>query len=123
MAESLADVVARGYEPAEPRLRPVALGAAAIIATVLIALVAGFIITRDLPHDGTAETDRPPDFLPPTPRLEAVPENDFPAFHAQKARLLHEYAWVDRAHGVVRIPIERAMQVLVERQGAQGKRP
>ena len=34
---------------------------------------------------------------------------------ARDAAALHEYAWVDRDAGVVRIPIERAIAVLAER--------
>lgn len=31
-------------------------------------------------------------------------------------RILESYGWVDRENGIVRIPIERAMQIVVERE-------
>ena len=54
---------------------------------------------------------RPPT-LASAPRLQAAPAQDIAAYRAEKQRRLNEYAWVDREHGVVRIPIQRAMQIL-----------
>jgi hypothetical protein len=44
------------------------------------------------------------------PRLEIDPATDLAAFRAQQQRELGSYGWVDRAHGVVRIPIDQAMK-------------
>ena len=35
--------------------------------------------------------------------------------HATEEQNLNSYGWVDQAHGVVRLPIDRAMDLLVER--------
>ena len=35
--------------------------------------------------------------------------------HAREAEMLQGYAWVDRNAGAVRIPIERAMDLVVEK--------
>jgi hypothetical protein len=104
----------QGYEPDQPELRGVALGAGAIVAAVIIAIVVAFLIVRHLTEDETAEKPRQAPAISGGPRLQAMPERDFPAFHAQKQRLLGEYAWVDRDKGIVRIPIERAMALLVQ---------
>jgi len=40
---------------------------------------------------------------------------DMEAFRASEDVLLNNYEWVDRKHGVVRIPINRAMEMLVQR--------
>lgn len=45
--------------------------------------------------------------------LQKVDEED--------AKLTVGYAWVDRAKGTVRIPIEHAMQIAVQRLAAQGE--
>ncbi len=37
-----------------------------------------------------------------------------PTTHEQQRQLLERYGWVDRARGVVRIPIERAMRLTLE---------
>lgn len=51
----------------------------------------------------------------PSPRLQIRPAGDLAALHHEETRLLTTYGWVDGKKGVVRIPIERAMQILAER--------
>jgi len=53
--------------------------------------------------------------LPPAPRLEVTPILDLQAMHDAEDQVLNSYAWVDQAHGVVRIPISRAMDLLAQR--------
>ncbi len=53
--------------------------------------------------------------LPPMPRLQADPTVDISVFRRQEERLLHSYGWQDREAGTVRIPIEEAMRLSVER--------
>ena len=52
----------------------------------------------------------------PEPRLQVSPEGDLEALRAKENEILSTYAWVDRDKGVARIPIDRAMQLLIERQ-------
>jgi hypothetical protein len=52
---------------------------------------------------------------PPQPRLQQSPPIDLRDMRAAEDKLLHRYTWVDRDKGVVRIPIERAMDLVVER--------
>jgi hypothetical protein len=51
----------------------------------------------------------------PTPRLQDDDVRDMAELHANEGKYLGGYAWTDQAHGKVRIPIERAMELLVER--------
>jgi hypothetical protein len=53
--------------------------------------------------------------VPPQPRLQQSPPVDLRDMRAAEDQLLHHYSWVDRDKGVVRLPIERAMDVLAER--------
>lgn len=53
--------------------------------------------------------------LPPRPRLQTYPFTDIGTMRATEHKLLDEYGWVDKSTGVVRIPIERAIDVLAER--------
>jgi hypothetical protein len=51
----------------------------------------------------------------PTPRLQTDDGNqDVTDLHAREDLLLENYSWVDRSQGKVRIPIERAMQLIVK---------
>ena len=60
--------------------------------------------------------DADPDLLePPGPRLQVKPEIELAAFRAQEDAILSSYAWVDKEQGVVRIPVEEAMRLVVER--------
>jgi len=55
----------------------------------------------------------------PMPRLQEVPTMDITYFKQTQDRTLHTYGWEDKARGVVRIPIERAIEILAER-GLEG---
>jgi len=49
------------------------------------------------------------------PRLEINERTQINQFRLQEEQRLHSYGWVDESAGVVRIPIERAMQLVAER--------
>jgi len=51
----------------------------------------------------------------PEPRLQVAPEEDLKAFRNREEAELQSYGWIDKQTGVVRIPIERAMDLLVEK--------
>jgi len=52
---------------------------------------------------------------PPEPRLQTSPLSDLQALRSWEDRILTTYAWVDRGEGVVRIPVERAKDLLLQR--------
>lgn len=51
----------------------------------------------------------------PTPALQTQPFMDVYTLRQGEAERLTSYGWVDKDGGVARIPIDRAMEVLVER--------
>jgi hypothetical protein len=52
----------------------------------------------------------------PTPRLQTDDGmQDIANLHAREDLLLDHYTWVDRSQGKVRIPIERAMELIAQR--------
>lgn len=52
----------------------------------------------------------------PTPRLETDDGNqDLADLHERESLYLDHYSWADRSQGKVRIPIERAMQLIAQR--------
>jgi hypothetical protein len=55
------------------------------------------------------------DRRPPEPRLQTQPREDLAALRAREDETLRSYGWVDRNAGVVRIPIDRAMELTLER--------
>ena len=50
--------------------------------------------------------------LPAGPRLQVNPDRDIERLRAAEKAHLASYAWVDPTAGVVRIPIDRAMQMV-----------
>ena len=53
--------------------------------------------------------------LPPMPRLQSAPITDLKDMRAAEDQILTGYGWVDQQHGVVRIPIDRAIDLLAQR--------
>lgn len=52
--------------------------------------------------------------VPPEPRLQVEPRQDLSSYREREAALLNGYHWIDKAAGVVRIPIDDAMKRVVE---------
>jgi hypothetical protein len=53
--------------------------------------------------------------LPAEPRLQRSPANEIYEFRRKEDAVLHGYGWVDKNAGTVRIPIDEAMRLTVER--------
>jgi hypothetical protein len=53
--------------------------------------------------------------VPPFPQLQVSPGADMIQFRAAEDAKLNGYGWVDRQTGIVRIPVDRAMDLLAER--------
>lgn len=97
----------------------VGFGLAMTLFAILGATVSWW--TMDLLIRQRSRADRPASPLaeerpvPPEPRLEVAPGRQLERLRAEEEPLLSEYAWVSREAGVVRIPIERAMELVAER--------
>lgn len=52
----------------------------------------------------------------PSPELEPAPQPELAAYLKEKQQIAESYAWVDRQHGIIRIPIDAAMKALAETQ-------
>ena len=123
MSESLPHVTSAS-QPA-PRaavpLRPIiifVLALAGLTGLVLLGMSWLFtsVTSRQARQDAApapmAQTASP---LPPEPRLQVKPAHDLRQLRAAEDAILHSYGWVDRSTGTVRIPIERALALLVAR--------
>ena len=53
--------------------------------------------------------------LPPEPRLQTNPREELRDLHAQEDAILSSYGVVDKDAGVMRIPIDEAMKLIVRR--------
>ena len=57
--------------------------------------------------------------LPPGPLLQADPEAEYQEMLAEMEVELNEWGWVDEGRGIVRIPIEVAIDLMVERAASE----
>jgi hypothetical protein len=59
--------------------------------------------------------------LPPEPRLQGAPgsvsspSEDIRRFREREDQTLDSYGWIDRTNGVIRIPIEQAKRLILQR--------
>jgi hypothetical protein len=53
--------------------------------------------------------------FPPAPRVEEHPAVEIQELHAKEDSLLSTYGWTDKMAGVVRIPIDRAIDLELQR--------
>jgi hypothetical protein len=58
--------------------------------------------------------------LAPRPRLQITPRLDLAEKRKAEDATLNSYGWIDRTSRMVRIPIERAMDLLAERSKTDG---
>jgi len=107
------------YEPTQADLRVVlgflvALGlACAMVLLVLWGMFAYFRrqTAQWAPAPGVYSTAP----KVPNPVLQPDPVADYGQFHLSEQQTLNSYGWVDQKAGVTHIPIDRAMNLLVER--------
>ena len=65
------------------------------------------------PRPSPVAGQRPTKF--PQPQLQPNPVEDVARMRAREAEQLHKYGWVNKQAGVAHIPIERAMELVVQR--------
>lgn len=92
-----------------------ALGA---IVSLVVWVLFGYLDRRETLASGSrtyplavGEEER----LPPEPRLQANPRQDLKDLRNNEDRMLGSYQWVDHNGGVVRIPIDEAIKLTLQR--------
>lgn len=105
-----------GYEHRDARVRNLLYIGLIILATLIISAgaVAGLIAYFDLQTSTAITRAEARSQIPPEPRLEAFPPGNGERIVARGRQRLEGYAWIDRSAGVVQIPVNRAMSILVE---------
>jgi hypothetical protein len=94
--------------------------AVAILATLvatflLLGALFGYFSTREAREGRGAAQRQAPDQLPPEPRLEVSPRANLAELRAAEDKALGTYGWIDKEKNTVRIPIERAMDIIAQR--------
>src|SRR5207249_3333432 len=93
------------------------LAFAAVVIHFLVWLLFAYFASREARH-ATPEfplAAEQQNRRPPEPRLQTNPRQDLLDLRVQEDDVLNTYGWVDKNRGVVRLPIDEAMKLTVER--------
>jgi hypothetical protein len=109
----------RGHETSDANTRNLII-AGVILCCLVIAglLVSGGVFHYFVGHQGLGPPASPFEnvrMLPPEPRLQVSAPKDLKQYKAGQEEILNSYGWVDQGAGIVRIPIERAMDILLQK--------
>lgn len=105
----------------ELNIRVLVWSTVGLLVVLAIAVVAMWFLGFGI-KDRLVAADPPPPALPeariehrpPAPNLQVDPRQQLLDLRADEERVLTSYGWVDQINGLTRIPIERAMEMLVE---------
>ncbi|MCS7079333.1 MAG: hypothetical protein NZ585_04685 [Chloracidobacterium sp.] len=113
-----------GFEQSDANIKAVfGVGIAVLIFTICCAVVInmlyGYLDERGSRRVAQPKTERAKDeprvVNDHEPPLQESPEADMRAWRAKEDAHLRSYGWVSKEKGIVHIPIERAMQLTLER--------
>ena len=114
------DAREKGYEDYHLNIGPVILSTAGIMAMAVLAFVAMWVMFVGLeqtkiyfaedsppmaahqkPHDG--------------PLIQVIPSAELSMVRAKTQKALTEYGWIDKDAGITHIPVERAIDLALQR--------
>ena len=108
------------YEKRDVNTRTILYFVAALFAVLVVTFVSMrglfgyFSATQNLgPGASPFDNSR---VLPSAPRLQVDPAVDLNQVRESQNEMLNSYGWADKATGNVRVPIDRAMELLIERK-------
>jgi hypothetical protein len=106
-----------GHETTDIDVWAVAKFAFALVAITIVSLALLFGLMRYFQSREATEVAQSvdPEKAFPEPRLLKSEAIDLGKFRENEDKVLHSYAWVDQSKGVVRIPIDRAIDVVAQK--------
>lgn len=110
-----------GYERRDasiPALLQFGFWLAVIIIVVLVAMKWTFFYfakTQELGPPASPLATENARLLPPNPRLQAHPRADLENYCQAEQHEINSYGWVDQQDGIARVPVDRAMDIVIER--------
>jgi hypothetical protein len=121
--------VTTGHETDDAKIRAIVYTGAALAvgAAMVFLLVFGIFrymadhpLSTALPNP-MAEADLPQ--IPPPPRTEVHPAIELKDLRSQEDQILSTYGWTDQQSGIVRIPIDRAIDLQLQKGFPARKEP
>jgi hypothetical protein len=127
----------RGYEDSDVSMGRLFAFAGGVVALVVLGVLGSAAVfhffVRHQPLGPPASPFEDVRTVPPEPRLQTTAPLDLKGYRADQEKILEGYGWVDSQAGVVRIPVDRAMDLLLQKgypvrgsspaEGSQAKAP
>ena len=114
-----------GYERRDAKMGPVLRFGVLLVVLVVFSLLVSHWLDEGLTPEPPPENPyaREPRRVAETtwPELQANPYEAITEHRERDARRLARYEWIDRQNGIARIPIGRAMEILLEREAEAGR--
>lgn len=108
-----------GHESRDASVRMVLVILAGLAASVLaVAVIVYGIFWYMADHPLSTAPPNPmavPVQIPPAPRIDDHPWTELKDLHGYEDTILSTYGWTDKNKGIVRIPLDQAMQMEMER--------
>lgn len=109
----------RKHEGSDANIRGILLTAAGLVALIVLSLIGLYFYARGLFKGDPRGSVAPPPVvrgepLPPAPRVAPNQALDREEILAREYELLNSYGWVNEQRQIARIPISRAMELLLE---------
>jgi hypothetical protein len=110
----------RGYEVEDASVREVLWTGVGLAVGTIIVCIAVFGLLRVLQNAEIGSRQPISELnvsttVPPEPRLQEKPWVEMELFRQREDQMLTTYGWADQASGRVRIPIDRAMDMVIQR--------
>lgn len=115
----------KGHEIRDVNVSRVILyGFGMLVVVVVIGIILSAVVYKNMgwfmrQDPATPQFQATSDQLPPMPRLEVRGWKDMDEFRAAEQKQLESYGWVDKDRKIVRIPIEKAMELTARKQEAK----
>lgn len=108
------------YEKRDAQVKPLWISAAVLAAVMILSMIAmkfmvDFFNAQNEEEKQSSFYVRDESWQSPEIQLEVHPSELYEHFKAEQDAMMNEYAWVDKANKVVRIPVSRAIELTAER--------
>jgi hypothetical protein len=114
--------MSEGYEKRDVSFRAIFWFVVHLVVLAIVAQAGLWLLMRSFERraertDATPQPMMRRGLLPPEPRLQISPSEDLRALRDAEQVTLTSYGWVNRDAGIVRLPVERAMELIATNGG------
>jgi hypothetical protein len=108
-----------GYEDSDVSVGRLYAFAGGVVGLVVLGVLGSAVVfhffVRHQPLGPPASPFESVRTMPPEPRLQTTAPLDLKDYRADQEKILEGYGWVDSHAGIVRIPVDRAMDLLLQK--------